>query len=89
MKKSLSVVHWHFASANGHLPVVEYLTSKDIEINEKTHRGTSALDLAYRNGHLEVCKLLASKKCNVTIQTVTNAETDGHEVIVNLLKPLM
>ena len=79
----------HFASANGHLPVVEYLTSKGIEINEKTDQGTSALDLAYKNGHLEICKFLGSKKCNVTIQTVTNAETDGHEVIVNLLKPLM
>ena len=79
----------HFASANGHLPVVEYLTLKGIDMNEKTDSGKSALDLAYKNGHLEICKFLGSKKCNVTIQTVTNAETDGHEVIVNLLKPLM
>ena len=79
----------HFASANGHLPVVEYLTLRGIDINEKTDSGKSALDLAYKNGHLEICKFLGSKKCNDTIQTVTNAETDGLEVIVNLLKPLM
>ena len=79
----------HFASANGHLPVVEFLASKGSAINAKTDSGKTAFDLAYTNSHLEICKFLVSKKCNVTIQTVKNAESEGHEMIVDLLKPLM
>ena len=79
----------HFASANGHFPIVEFLAANSADINAKTDRGKTALDLASTNNHLEICKFLVSKKCNVTVQMFKNAESEGHEMIVDLLKPLM
>ena len=72
------------ASRNGHLPIVEFLCEKKVNIHK---REDSALRLASYNGHYSVVRFLLENYNNFTGLNVAleHASKEGHFSIVQLL----
>ena len=52
----------HNECEDGHLPIVEYLISKGVNINVKDERGDYAIHYASRNGYLTIVQYLIEKQ---------------------------
>ena len=79
------------AAQNGHLDVVKFLLSKDVEVNITGKDGSTALILAAGKGHAEIAKLLLSKGAQINTQSkdgtsaLMAAAGSGHLKVVNVL----
>ena len=82
------------AASGGHLPVLEFLVSEGANVDHTDKDGKTGLMMASYSGHLSVCQYLISQNCDVMIQSdigtaLDTAKREGHQDIVDLLKPLM
>ncbi|KAJ3040259.1 hypothetical protein HDV00_011237 [Rhizophlyctis rosea] len=83
----------HYASANGHLPIVAHLlpSLSPTDVNAQNDDGSTPLHWAALNGHLEVVKALLAAGADATLRNemgrsaVTVAEQQGHLEVVSVL----
>jgi len=62
-RKGYSALHW--ASANGHLPVVEALVKAGARVNLPDDQGCTPLHVASRNGNSDIVKFLLQKRADI------------------------
>lgn len=70
----------HCASREGHLEIVKFLLSKEVEVDSLTYDNETPLMLASRNGHLSVINLLLDEGANVNHQD-RDKETSLHMAV--------
>jgi len=63
----------HWAAANGHLSVVEYLVNQKADINAKDKDRWTPLHSAAEKGHLSVVEYLVNQKADINAKN-TNVE---------------
>jgi ankyrin repeat protein len=57
----------HYAATSGHLDVVEYLISKEVDVDAHSPNNTTPLMLAARFGHIKVVKYLLDQQADLTL----------------------
>lgn len=61
-----------YAAFEGHVDIVTYLLTLDLDINAQSANGISALMAASRNGHLEVVKILLEHRADLNLANQDN-----------------
>ena len=88
----------HYAAANNHVPMVEYLISVGANVNHVCDYGTerygpSSLHVAVARGHVEVVKCLVSAGADVDYSSIDNrilfGETPLAWAVVNHRQPMV
>ena len=62
----------HYAATNGHLDVVEYLISKEVDIDAQSPSDTTPLMMAARYGHIKVVKYLLDNDADLSLHNKQN-----------------
>jgi ankyrin repeat protein len=62
----------HYAATSGHLDVVEYLISKEVDVDSLSPSNTTPLMLASRYGHIKVVKFLLDHDANLALHNTQN-----------------
>ena len=57
----------HYAATKGHLDIVEYLISKEVDVDALNPGDTTPLMLAARYGHIRVVKFLLDHDADLTL----------------------
>lgn len=57
----------HYAATNGHLEVVQYLISKEVDVDAQSPSDTTPLMLAARYGHIKVVKYLLDHEADLSL----------------------
>ncbi len=73
----------HYAATNGHLPIIQYLVSKEAYVDAGSPNNTTALMLAARYGHIKVVKFLLDHDANLSIHNDQNLTTIDFALINN------
>ena len=62
----------HYAATSGHLDVVEYLISKEVDVDALNPSNSTPLMLASRYGHIKVVKFLLDHDANLALHNTQN-----------------
>jgi len=62
----------HYAATSGHLDVVEYLISKEVDIDAHSTSDTKTLMMAARYGHIRVVKYLLDNDADLSLHNKQN-----------------
>ena len=62
----------HYAATKGHLDIVEYLISKEVDVDALNPSNTTPLMLASRYGHIKVVKFLLDHDADLTLHNTQN-----------------
>ncbi len=62
----------HYAATSGHLDVVEYLISKEVDIDAHSPSDTTPLMMAARYGHIRVVKYLLDNDADLSLHNKQN-----------------
>jgi ankyrin repeat protein len=62
----------HYAATNGHLEVVQYLLSKEVDVDAQSPSDTTPLMLAARYGHIRVVKYLLDLDADLSLHNTQN-----------------
>jgi len=57
----------HYAATSGHLDIVEYLISKEVDVDAHSPNDTTPLMLAARFGHIKVVKFLLDQQADLAL----------------------
>jgi ankyrin repeat protein len=62
----------HYAATSGHLDIVEYLISKEVDIDAQSPSNTTPLMMAARYGHIKVVKYLLDNEADLSLHNSQN-----------------
>ena len=62
----------HYAATSGHLDIVEYLISKEVDIDAQSPSNTTPLMMAARYGHIKVVKYLLDNQADLSLHNTQN-----------------
>jgi ankyrin repeat protein len=62
----------HYAATAGHLDIVEYLISKEVDIDAQSPSNTTPLMMAARFGHIKVVKYLLDNEADLSLHNTQN-----------------
>ena len=77
----------HYSSESGHLDLVKFFVEKcNMNIDRKTYKGQSPLDIACDEENTKVIKYLCTKKPNVKYTLVQQVRKNRQKMVLYLIK---